>query len=95
MFYWVCKKRIIELFMQSQSQVVHNSVAVLKKFNDDFIYDRIDLKFDDNFNVAMDETNKHKLDVLAEKALREYQFNGQNVLDTYFNNRGLFVKQKK
>src|SRR5690554_3204624 len=32
--YWVKKKRIIELFMQSQSQLVHNSVNILHQFND-------------------------------------------------------------
>jgi patatin-like phospholipase/acyl hydrolase len=85
--YWVWKKRIIELFMQSQSQIVHNSISVLSNFNADFNYNRIDLKFDDSFKIAMDETDKSKLETLAEKASREYQKKCSDVLDTYFSNR--------
>ena len=86
-FYWIWKKRIIELFMQSQSQIVHNSISVLNNFNKDFNYHRIDLEFDDNFKVAMDEKNANKLEALAERATREYQKNCKDVLDTYFGNR--------
>lgn len=86
-WYWIYKKRIIELFMQSQSQIVHNSVSILKKFNKNFIYDRVDLNFDHNFNTKMDETKEKKLSVLVEKASYEYQKKGKNVLDTYFNDQ--------
>ena len=86
-FYWIWKKRIIELFMQSQSQIVHNSISVLNNFNNDFNYHRIDLEFDDNFKVAMDEKNANKLEALAERATREYQKRCKDVLDTYFFNR--------
>tara|TARA_R110002073_G_scaffold247619_5_gene410536 strand:+ start:3405 stop:4391 length:987 start_codon:yes stop_codon:yes gene_type:complete len=86
-FYWIWKKRIIELFMQSQSQIVHNSISVLNNFNPDFNYHRIDLEFDDNFKVAMDEKDANKLEALAERATREYQKNCKDVLDTYFSNR--------
>jgi patatin-like phospholipase/acyl hydrolase len=86
-FYWIWKKRIIELFMQSQAQIVHNSISVLNNFNADFNYHRIDLEFDDNFKVAMDEKNADKLDMLAERATREYQKTRKDVLDTYFTNR--------
>ncbi len=88
--YWISlKMRIIELFMQSQSQIVHNSISILEKFNEGFIYDRIDLKFDEKFHIKMDETNESKLSVLAEKASREFQIKGQHVLDTYFSHRRL------
>ncbi len=83
--FWIWKKRIIESFMQSQSQIVHNSVAVLDKFNTDFKYKRIDLKFDENFNVKMDETDKNKLDKLVEKSATIFQNERSNVLDTYFS----------
>ena len=86
-FYWIWKKRIIELFMQSQSQIVHNSISVLNNFNNYFNYHRIDLEFDENFKVAMDEKNANKLEALAERATREYQKNCKDVLDTYFGNR--------
>ena len=42
---WISKKRIINLFMQSQSQLTHNSISVLSKFNTNFLYKRIDLIF--------------------------------------------------
>ncbi len=80
---WFRKKRIIELFMQSQSQLVHNSVNLLSQFNDGFLYKRIDLKFDHNFNIKMDETNPDKLKTLSEKAARKFQTDGKYVLDTY------------
>lgn len=80
---WFRKKRIIELFMQSQSQLVHNSVNLLSQFNDGFFYKRIDLKFDHNFNVKMDETNPDKLNALSKKAARIFQNEGKYVLDTF------------
>lgn len=83
--FWIWKKRIIELFMQSQSQIVHNSVAILDKFNKDFKYKRIDLNFDENFNVAMDETDKNKLNKFVEKSATIFQNERSNVLDTYFS----------
>ncbi len=85
--YWIWKKRIIELFMQSQSQIVHNSISVLNNFNTDFNYKRIDLQYDDDFKVAMDEKDTTKLEILAEKATREYQNKCKDVLDTYFSNK--------
>ncbi|GGG24813.1 hypothetical protein GCM10011344_26850 [Dokdonia pacifica] len=86
-FYWIWKKRIIDLFMQSQSQITHNSVSVLSKFNNDFEYRRIDQSFDQNFNVKMDETNPDKLKKFIERSSRIFQTQKQDVLDTYFSNR--------
>lgn len=81
--YWIKKKRIIELFMQSQSQLVHNSVNILNQFNDDFLYKRIDLEFNHNFKVKMDDTNQDRLKTLSEKAARIFQTEGKYVLDTF------------
>lgn len=81
--YWIKKKRIIELFMQSQSQLVHNSVNILHQFNDDFLYKRIDLEFNHNFKVKMDDTNQDRLKTLSEKAARIFQTEGKYVLDTF------------
>jgi patatin-like phospholipase/acyl hydrolase len=83
--YWLKKKRIIELFMQSQSQLVHNSVNIIHQFNEDFIYKRIDLEYNHNFNVAMDDKNPEKLRILADKAFRTFQTDGKYVLDTFCN----------
>jgi len=86
--YWIKKKRIIELFMQSQSQIVHNSVNILHRFNDDFEYKRVNLDYDDNFNVKMDETNADVLQTLSEKSARLFQIESNDVLDTFFSSRG-------
>lgn len=80
---WIQKKRIFELFMQSQSQLTHNSINILHQFNGDFLYKRIDLEFNHNFNIKMDETNPEKLKRLAEKASRIFQTDGKYVLDTF------------
>ena len=71
--------------MQGQSQLAHNSISILKRFNKDFSYKRIDLDFDQNFNVAMDETCPHKLNKLAEKASRIFQYEGKEVLNSFFS----------
>lgn len=81
--YWLNKKRVIELFMQSQSQLTHNSVNILNQFNDDFKYKRIDVEFNHNFKVKMDETDPNKLKRLAEKAASKFQTEGKYVLDTF------------
>tara|TARA_R110002049_G_scaffold209615_2_gene380531 strand:+ start:11545 stop:12525 length:981 start_codon:yes stop_codon:yes gene_type:complete len=85
--YWLSKKRILDLFMQGQSQLAHNSISVLKKFNEGFLYKRIDLDFDQNFNVAMDETCPNKLNKLAEKASRIFQFECKEVLNSFFSTK--------
>lgn len=85
--YWIMKKRLIDLFMQSQAQITHNTISVLKKFNDDFIYHRIDTEYDNNFNLQMDDTDKNKLDKLMERAQRTYQEECNYVLDTFFSSR--------
>ncbi|WP_051947194.1 CBASS cGAMP-activated phospholipase [Muricauda sp. MAR_2010_75] len=81
--YWLAKKRIIEMFMQSQAQLVHNSVELLHRFNDDFIYKRVDLEFNHNFKVEMDDTDPNKLNKLVEKSARIFQYEGKYVLDTF------------
>ena len=75
--YWINfkKKRLIDLFMQAQSQQVENLVYVMqngidkeKKANPNFIYHRVNAELDETLNVQMDETNKEKLEALAQKA---------------------------
>lgn len=92
--YWMKKggkKRLIDLFMQSQSQLVDNYVSLLvngidktEEKNPNFIYDRIDVKLtDDNF-IEMDETNSSKLKNYSELASIEYQYNSSNILKRHF-----------
>lgn len=83
---WIKKKRIFELFMQSQSQLVHNSINLIHQFNEDFLYKRIDLDFNHNFNMEMDETNPEKLKILAGKASRIFQTEDKSVIDTFCSN---------
>ncbi|GGF79065.1 CBASS cGAMP-activated phospholipase [Wenyingzhuangia marina] len=78
--YWINKKRILELFMQSQSQLVHNSVNILNKFHEDFIYKRIDIDFNHNFKVEMDDTDPVILKSLSEKSARKFQIEGAEVM---------------
>ncbi|MEO5777705.1 MAG: CBASS cGAMP-activated phospholipase [Flavobacterium sp.] len=86
--YWMLsggKKRLIELFMQGQSQQVQNLISLLQNGIDkqeypNFIYHRIDTELDENCKIDMDETNKEKLKKLAEKASREFQLNASTVL---------------
>jgi len=79
--YWINlkRKRIIDLFMQAQSQQIENLVYLLQngvdketKENPNFIYHRINVELDESLSFGMDETNKEKLNSLAQKA--KYQF---------------------
>ncbi len=91
--YWLFpKRRIIELFMQGQSQQVENLISLLqngidseKKHIPEFVYKRINTEFDDTSNVEMDETNKGKLTKLAEKATFEFSTHASEIIQTFFN----------
>lgn len=89
--YWMLsggKKRLIELFMQGQSQQVQNIISLLqngidKQEQPNFIYHRIDTELDETCKIEMDETEKFKLNKLAEKATREFQKNASVILHNY------------
>jgi patatin-like phospholipase/acyl hydrolase len=90
--YWMLKdgkKRLVDLFMQAQSQQVENLVSLMHKGigraeADNFIYNRIDAELDETANIELDETNQDKLKRLAEKATREFQVNGNEILTKHF-----------
>lgn len=92
--YWMVKnkrKRLIELFMQSQSQLVANYISLLyqgidksEKDNPNFIYDRIDVFLNEDNNIEMDECNKTKIKNFAELASIEFQHNRTSVLKKHF-----------
>ncbi len=90
--YWMLKdgkKRLIDLFMQAQSQQVENLVSLLHKGIgrsevDNFIYSRIDTELDETSNIALDETNQDKLKRLSERATREFQVKGNEILNKHF-----------
>jgi patatin-like phospholipase/acyl hydrolase len=96
-YYWMLqknKKRLIELFMQGQSQEVQNLISLMQKGighsePDRFTYIRINTELDEKCNIELDETNKSKLDRLAEKANIEFQKNAAVVMKTFFNSIAL------
>lgn len=91
--YWMLlggKKRLIELFMQGQTQQVQNIVGLMQNGIDkqeapNFVYNRIDTELDADCNIDLDETKKFKLDKLAEKATREFQKHASSIIGNYFN----------
>lgn len=90
--YWFhpWRRRILDLFMQSQSQHVSNLMSLLQKGIDrkereNFKYIRIDTQFDSEFDVALDETDHEKLKALSEKAALEFQNHGNQVIDVFCN----------
>jgi len=92
--YWIgsSRKRIIELFMQGQSQLTQNLISLLQNGIDkeqghqpNFIYKRIDTELDETCVIELDEINKGKLDKLKEKVQVEFQNNGNEVIQSFFS----------
>lgn len=83
LIYWALtmQKRIVELFMQGQSQQVENLISLLKngidkEEPDNFGYLRLNVTFKGDFkNIKMDETDISKLLELEKKALEIYKAN--------------------
>ncbi|WP_417858644.1 CBASS cGAMP-activated phospholipase [Xanthomarina gelatinilytica] len=94
LYYWMRKnkrKRLIELFMQSQSQLVANYISLLyqgidksEKENPNFVYDRIDVLLNEDNNIEMDENDSTKIKNFAELASIEHQHNRTSILRKYF-----------
>ncbi len=82
-WYWINnkRKRIIELFMQGQSQQVENILSLLKngidrQEPDNFSYIRLNTLFKTELeNIEMDETNIDRLKDLETRALEVYNEN--------------------
>ncbi|WP_417371677.1 CBASS cGAMP-activated phospholipase [Gelidibacter japonicus] len=87
-FYWILnkKKRIIELFMQGQSQQAENLISLLKngidkQEPDNFGYLRLNTLFKNEVDSGqMDETNQTKLKELEERAIKVYRENKTEIL---------------
>lgn len=92
--YWMIKdkrKRLIELFMQSQSQLVANYISLLhlgidksEKENPNFVYDRIDVLLNEESTIEMDESDISKIKNFAEFASVEYQEQRTRILVNHF-----------
>ena len=86
-WYWINnkRKRIIELFMQGQSQQVENILSLLKngidrQEPDNFSYLRLNTLFRTELeNIEMDETNQSKLKELEERAINVYKENKDEI----------------
>lgn len=93
--YWVLKdkkRRLIDLFMQGQSQMVENIIGLMQNGIDkerenkpSFIYHRINTELNSTLNIAMDETDKDKLEKLTEKASNEFHNNANIIIETFCN----------
>lgn len=91
--YWIHsddKKRLIDLFMQGQSQQVQNLISLMQKGidkseKDNFTYLRIDTELNESCNIEMDETDKDKLKKLSEKATIAFQSNGTRIIEKFCN----------
>ncbi len=88
--YWMINKRrrIIELFIQGQSQQVQNLISLLhqgidRQEGENFVYKRIETELDETCNIKLDETNKGKLEKLAEKAHNQFQNHANDVIDKF------------
>lgn len=92
LYYWMRKnnrKRLIELFMQSQSQLVANYISLLHKGIDrredeNFIYDRVDVELTEDSQIEMDEYKKKLISNFAELAAIEYQYKRTDILKRHF-----------
>jgi patatin-like phospholipase/acyl hydrolase len=92
-YYWMMKggkKRLIDLFMQGQSQQVQNLISLLcygidseKRDAPNFVYYRIDTELDDSLNIDMDEIDEDKLKRLAEKASHEFHTKASQIIPTF------------
>ena len=93
--YWMLKnrrQRLIDLFVQGQSQMVENIVRLMQNGidrqrieNPSFIYQRITTELDGDLALAMDETNLMKLERLSERAAKEFHNHSNWIINTYCN----------
>lgn len=86
-WYWINnkRKRIIELFMQGQSQQAENLISLMKngidkQEPDNFGYLRLNTLFKNEADsIQMDETNQSKLKELEDRAINVYKENKDEI----------------
>lgn len=92
--YWInpSKKRIMDLFLQGQSQLSENLISLMqngidkeRKETPAFIYHRITTLLDDSLKIEMDETDREKLKRLSEKASYQFHDNASLIKQTYID----------
>lgn len=89
--YWLLPRpRIIDLFMQGQSQHVDELVGLLhkgigKRETGNFDYYRVNADLDTTVNIQLDEFDRTKLQRLSEKAQFAYQENATKIINDLFS----------
>lgn len=92
--YWMNgkKQRLIDLFMQGQSQIVENLISLMQNGIDkeridspSFVYKRINTELNDTLNIAMDETEKIKLKKLSERGSFEFSNHANEIIQKFCN----------
>lgn len=94
LLYWMVKddrKRLIELFMQSQSQLVENYISLMyqgidktEKENPNFVYDRVNVLLCEDDLIEMDECDSNRIKNFAELALAQFHEYGNDVIKNHF-----------
>ncbi|MBJ7881864.1 CBASS cGAMP-activated phospholipase [Gelidibacter salicanalis] len=94
LYYWMVKngrKRLIDLFMQSQSQLVENYISLLHQGidkteidNPNFVYDRINVILCEDDYIEMDEKRPQRIKNFAELAMVEFHEKGSHILKSHF-----------
>lgn len=92
--YWMLKngrKRLIELFMQSQSQLVENYISLLhhgvdkiEKDNPNFLYDRVNVLLCEDDLIEIDESDPDRIKNFAELASAEFYERGGQIMKNHF-----------
>ena len=92
--YWInpSKKRIMDLFMQGQTQLVENIISLMQNGIDkeryeqpSFVYDRLTTELDNSMNIDLDETDSEKLKRLSEKASTQFHDYVTRIIETYID----------
>lgn len=94
LLYWMKKggrKRLIELFMQSQSQLVENYVSLLyqgidktERDNPNFVYNRVNVTLCEDDLIEMDESDSNRIKNFAELASAIFHEEASQILKTHF-----------
>lgn len=85
-WYWLLgKQRIIDLFMQAQSQNVENLVrlwqnGVMGTNGPKFIYHRINTELNSSIEIELDDHHEDKLNYLISAAVNEFQLHGNAII---------------
>ena len=93
LYFWIGKKNIFDLMIQSQSMHTENMISILnqgitKKDKTKFQYHRIQTEFRDKpSSIELDDTDKTKLRRLVSLGQEVFKEQGTQILDTFFSDK--------